>query len=97
MITFAVEMNLRELGASRSAVYGRLVRVKLRVKFLDVGLGAGVVLRAVIKGEKDYDFTIKEAIFIFQDIPHLGALKAALKSLLLLFSECTTPLTALFF
>lgn len=60
--------------------------MKLRVKFLDVGLGAGVVLRAIIKWEKDYDFTIKEAIFIFQDIPHLGTLQGCSEeSLALIF------------
>lgn len=59
-------MNLWELGASRSAVYWRLVKVKLSVKYLDVGLGAAVVLRAIIKGEKGCDCTIKKNYLHFQ-------------------------------
>lgn len=61
-------MNLRELGASRSALYWRLVKVKLSVKCLDGGLGAVVMLRAIIKGEKGYDLAIQKAIFTFKDI-----------------------------
>jgi len=61
-------MNFWELGASRSAVCWKLVRVKLSVKCLDVGLGAVVTLRATVKGEKDYDLSIQKAIFTFKDI-----------------------------
>lgn len=64
-------MNLREFGASRSAVYWKLVKVKLSVKWLVVGLGAVVTLRSVIKWEKDYDFTVQKAILGFKDIHNL--------------------------
>lgn len=55
-------MDLGELGASRSAVYGRLVKVKFSVKSLDVGLSAVVMLRAIIKGEKDYNLGMKKKL-----------------------------------
>lgn len=64
-------MNLREFGASRSAVYWKLVKVKLSVKWLVVGLGAVVTLRSVIKWEKDYYFTVQKAILGFRDIHNL--------------------------
>lgn len=75
-------MNLWELGASRSAVYWRLVKVKLSVKYLDVGLGAAVVLRAIIKGEKGCDCTIKKKLSSLSNtFPILAHFKATLKNL----------------
>ena len=61
-------MNLREFGASRSAVYWKLVKVKLSVKWLVVGLGAVVMLRSVITWEKDYDIEIQKAVLGFKDV-----------------------------